>query len=136
MSEQRVPLPGSLPGYLLGVFRPGSPPHGPAAGQAGGRTAPSLPRHTGNTGVLHDLPVTAASPCAAFLVAVSMPQRRAARPPARPSPRGTGTGSSSWPGRPSSPPRTSRTRFSRWPAVLRQIRTSEGRYPPGSAPAA
>jgi hypothetical protein len=118
--------------------------------------------------------VMAATSCAAFLVAVSMLERRAARrnPPAGQAglfvPAQDDAGSSSGPGRPSSPsedehgtllalarraaaghqagcgqPITrdalrARLGVSNQAAseLLRQIRTSEGRYPPGSAPAA
>ena len=58
-----VPLRGSLPGTFCGPFRPVPSPHGPAAGQAGEQTAPSLPRHTrGNQGKPGYLPVWPGKP--------------------------------------------------------------------------
>lgn len=42
VSGQRVPLPGSLPGYLPGLFRPGSPTARPRR-RSGGRTDSTVP---------------------------------------------------------------------------------------------
>lgn len=48
-----VPLTGNVLDTFCGSFRSVRPPRGPAAGQAGEQTAPSLPRHTGeNDGIL------------------------------------------------------------------------------------
>ena len=47
-----VPLTGNVLDTFCGSFRSVRPPRGPAAGQAGEQTAPSLPRHTGeNDGI-------------------------------------------------------------------------------------
>jgi hypothetical protein len=97
-----VPLTGNMADTFCGPVRPGRPPRGDAAGQAGGQTASSLPRRTGSTGVFHYLPVMA--------------------------PGQDGTGSSSWPGRPPSPPQDEPDTARRPNMMTACLNSSSSRY--------